>query len=502
MKMRTVGVLAGAAMMLTSLTVWSVTPAGGFGDRVVDSARSDGFGVDGPTAALTPWKFESGNTLVVEGRLGHHTLASSKDSETFMLLNVKAPDVASAATSAQVNLAIAIDRSGSMSGRKLQNAIEAARGMVRRLRDGDVVSVIAYNSRSETLVPSTTINASSRDEVVRRIAGISANGDTCISCAIESSMDALRSRDGMVKRMLLLSDGQATTGVRDLPGFRSLAERARAMGCSISSVGVDVDYNERVMSALALESNGRHYFVENSSGLSRIFDQELQSLVRTVATGGELRLELAPGVQVQQVYDRTFRREGNTLVVPMGAFTQGDQKTLLVKVRVPRGAEGMRGIADVKLSYTDLVNGGLGASEGKLLASLSSDESQLPALDPLVAGRVGRAETASTLREANQLFAGGNIQSARAKLSKKRDDIRRRRGAFASRAPAKRKAELDDDFDRQLAALGDAEDGFAAPPPAAASPGAPLVRARPANESRSGKAQQKRNQSAADAFAF
>ena len=51
-------------------------------------------------------------------------------------------------------------------------------------------------------------------------------------------MNAISGRDGMVKRMLLLSDGEATSGVRDVPGFRRIATRARDMGCTISTVGV------------------------------------------------------------------------------------------------------------------------------------------------------------------------------------------------------------------------------------------------------------------------
>ena len=146
-------------------------------------------------------------------------------------------------------------------------------------------------------------------------------------------MDNLRGRRGMVNRMLLLSDGEATAGIRNVDGFRRIALRARDMGCSISAVGVDVNYNERIMSALAQASNGRHYFVENAAGLQSVFDREIASLSNTVANGAELRIDLAPGVALSQVYDRTFRREGNTLVVPVGSFTAGEEKTVLVRVR-------------------------------------------------------------------------------------------------------------------------------------------------------------------------
>jgi len=505
MRIKTVGWLAAAAMTLTSLTVWSVTPSGGFTERLRGDAQQ--VGLDAPDVTIDSWKFSDGTTLKVEGRLGHATLAADKDNETYLYLNVNAPADVRGTVSTPVNLAIVIDRSGSMRGKRLDNAIEAARGMVRRLRDGDMVSVITYDTRAETLVNATTIDASSRESIASQLGGITPGGDTCISCALEAGMDALRGRDGMIQRMLLLSDGEATAGVRDVPGFRRIAERARDMGCTISSVGVDVNYNERIMTAIALEANGRHYFVESDSSLPAIFEQELQSLVRTVATNAEMRVELAPGVQLLQVFDRAFRREGNGVVVPMGSFTAADNKTVLAKVRLPRGADGHRAVANVSFTFDDLAAGGKGQCNGALQAKLSADASQLSPLDPLVGGRVGRAETAATLREANQLFAAGKVTAATAKLEKKRAELDNRRRDFAPRAAPTRQVELEEDFDRQLAALDDASSGFATPPPAepfgsgASAPAGPATVAAP-QQTRKGRAQVRHNASEAADLAF
>jgi len=498
MRIKTVAGLAATAMMTTSLTVWSVTPPGGFGDRVSEQAQAAA--LDAPTIEVDTWKFQSGGTLVVEGRLGHQTLAAQRDNETFLFVDVAAPADAKAVTPAPVNLAIVIDKSGSMNDGRLEHAVEAARGMIRRLRDGDVVSVVTYNTQATTLVSPTTIDASARQRVSDQLSDIAAGGDTCISCGIEAGMDALRGRDGMVQRMLLLSDGKATDGVRDLAGFERIAERARDMGCAISSLGIDVGYNERIMSTIALSSNGRHYFVENESSLPTIFDRELDSLVSTVATNAELQVDLAPGVQVLQVFDRAFRREGNRLVVPMGSFAASDDKTLLVKVRLPRSAEGSRPVADVSLAFDDLVQGKAGTCSGGLRANLSSDPSQISTLDPLVGGRLGRVETAAALRDANKLFAERKFADAKAKLDKTRSRLRSERSVLAKRAPKPRQAELERDFDRQLAALDDASDGFATPPPAAEPVGATGSAAAPA--SRAGAVQVRRNEEQAADLAF
>jgi Ca-activated chloride channel family protein len=358
-----------------------------------------------------------------------------------------------------------------------------------------VVSVVTYNQNAETVVAPTTVDSFGRDRVMAALSRISAQGDTCISCGIDEGMAQLRQRSGMVDRILLLSDGQATTGVRDPEGFRAIGSRIRSMGASISSVGVDVEYNERVMNTLAIESNGRHYFVEHASDLPRVFDEELDTLVKSVAKNTEVSVELAPGVEVERVFDRTFRREGRRLIVPMGGFSAAEEKTLLVSLRVPRGATGERPIADVHMTYDDLTAGGVlgapGDCRGKLSALLVGDENDASELDSIVSARMLRSQTAAALTEANDLFTQGRSREARDKLATRLDSLKKQRRETLARAPAPARAKVAADLDRQSAALGEANAGFATPP-AASSPA----------EARKGQAQVRKNSVKALDMAF
>jgi Ca-activated chloride channel family protein len=493
MKVKTLGVLAACGMVLTSFSVWSLTS-----DKVEKLApapeETSPLGTEekvGGSSTDTP-NFEQKGALELAGRLGHAWLRADAPGETFVLANVSAPTSTSGSAN-PVNLAVVIDRSGSMKGKRIANAIDAARGMVRRLRDGDVVSVIAYDSVTETLVPSTTIDASSRSRVESIISGITAKGETCISCGIDAAMAALRSRSDMVKRILLLSDGEPTAGVRDISGFRNIAESARSMNCPISSIGVDVDYNERLLSALALDSNGRHYFAENDSEVSRAFESELSSLVQTVARDAEVEMDFGPGVEVVKVFDRTYRRDGSRLVVPLGAFTTGEQKTVLVKVRVPRGAEGARPIANVKLAW----NGSEGGRRENLLGSLATRltfaEDKPAPLDTVIATRLDRTETADTLEAANDVFKTGDVAGARRRLQRQISELQEKKKAVALSAPSPARDGLTKDIASQEAELDKADKRFEAAPSAAPPGQAP-------QESRAGKAAPKRNTEAANPF--
>ena len=411
-----------------------------------------------------------------------------------------------------MNLGIVIDRSGSMKGERIAHAMDAASVAVERMRDGDTVSVVAFDTRSEVIVAPTVVGPDNRRSIESRIRSIRLGGDTCISCGLEAAMHELMSAhkpaDG-VSRMLLLSDGATNSGIRDIPGLRNLAARMRDRGCTITTIGVDVDFDEKLMAAIANEANGRHYFVRNASGLSNIFTQEFDSLVSSVAGDGELVVTLAPGVEVEQVFDRAFRREGDKLIIPFGSVSKGQQKTVLLKLRLPVGSVGQKPVADLKLAYRDL---GLknDASCGGALALDVREGSSDPSLDPFVAARLERSRTAETLTQVNRLVETGRIDEARVQLAGRRAELKKAETLalaqpFADKAPRAARA-LNRDFEEQLGAVSSAEgfgNGKAANGPSGSSggrPSAPMAAPPPASPASKGSVRD--NQQAASDLAF
>jgi Ca-activated chloride channel homolog len=488
MKAPKVALLTLAGMIFTSFSVYSLTPPPGTGpigedSSIIGSGSEDiGGGSSGSTELA---RFTSGSTLMIEGRMGHAKVRSStRGGESFVMLEVRGTEAAEARSTTPANLALVIDRSGSMKGTRLRNAINAASAAVEQLKEGDRVSVIAFDSNTSVIVPPTTIGVSTREQVIASIRGITLGGDTCISCGIEEgSLQLERSALDSVNRMIVLSDGDATKGVRDLPGFRSISQRARDRGISITTIGVDTAYNEKILSAIAEESNGRHYFVENDAALSKVFAAEAESLTTTVASGAEVTIELAPGVELDRVFDRSFRRSGNRISVPLGSFSGGEVKTVLLKVRIPSQQEGTTLVADVNMTYRDLVADSAGRCDGKLAVEVTGDASLASDLDPIVAGRVQRSETAAVLKEANTLFDQGKREEARQRVAAQASSLASAAVKAKSAAPADRAAEVSGDFDKQIAAIGRASSGFATPPPAA-RPGGGSVAADPAPATR------------------
>jgi Ca-activated chloride channel family protein len=512
MKLRTLALWAALGMATSTAAALAIpapaAPAwpssGGAGGATAD-----------PVVAVAS-RFTAGQTLMMDGRLGHAALAhatagASGPAETFLLASVTGADSPGAAA-APLNLAIVIDRSGSMKGARIANAIEAAVGIVERMRDEDHVTVVAFDTTAQVIVPLSSAGGASRPFVEAAIRNIRLGADTCLSCGLQTAMAELSSSSSSardhVDRMILLSDGEANQGVKDVVGLRAMAGRMRDRGTSITTMGVDVDFDEKVMAAIASESNGRHYFVPNAAALPSIFEQEFDSLLATVARDSELEVHLAPGVEAVQVFDRSFRREGSAVMVPFGTFSAKQEKTVLMKLRVPADRDGSVAVASMKLRYRDLIQRTDGTCEGDLALLVTDEGHAQHDLDPFVAARVARSETAQALTTANALFEQGRVREAETVLATRRSTLHHA-AALASAvaqarpiAPTPRKASgaFADDFNGQLDAVGQAEQNFAPPPPQA--PGVAAAPAQAAEEKRAGKAATRQNQAAATQLSF
>jgi Ca-activated chloride channel family protein len=520
MKLKTTAILAACGIFLATAGAFAIPLA-----KTPGAASADPSSGGGTSPSITPSmtkgsRITMGDTLLVDARLGHASISKSSRGETYLFAQVTASDDKVApATATPMNLAVVIDRSGSMKGERIANAMNGAVAALERMRDGDTITVVSFDTSASVVVPPTRVSAGSRPSVEAAIRSIRLGGDTCISCGLEEGMRQLTQARGLgdadrIERMVLLSDGATNAGVRDLPGIRAMAGRMRGRGVTISTIGVDVDFDEKIMAAIATEANGHHYFVANASGLPSVFGQEFDDLLASVAKETELTIELAPGVEVAEVFDRSFRREGNKLIVPFGTFSAKQEKTVLVKLRVPTDRDGDESVADVKLAFRDLVKKTDGAINGALELAIKGDGTEQKDLDPFVAARLERSRTAQTLTEANKLFESGQVDQARAKLATRKDDLKKSESsalALASAAPAtaapRRAAKgLDRDFGDQLGAVDEAERSFAKAPAStggsalAAGPGDRF--AKPPPQTREGKAQVRANQEKASNFGF
>ena len=173
-----------------------------------------------------------------------------------------------------VALMIAIDRSGSMDGTKLEMAKDAARAAVELLGPQDQVGVIAFDTEAREIV--RLQSASNRSRIQREIGRITVGGGTDVYPALEASYLDLVATRARVKHVILLTDGEAP-----YEGIPELVSQMRADRISVSTVGVGSEADRTLLEMIADIGGGRTYYSRSASAIPQIFVQETNQVTRT-----------------------------------------------------------------------------------------------------------------------------------------------------------------------------------------------------------------------------
>ena len=257
-----------------------------------------------------------------------------------------------------LNLALVIDRSGSMSGDKIEKAREAALEAVRQLAPDDLVALIAYDSQVETLVPAQRVGDRRRLEAAIR--SIEATGNTALYGGVQRGAAELRRAledRRYINRIILLSDGQANVGPSSPEELGRLGASLMREGIVVSTIGLGLGFNEDLMTRLAQRSDGNTYFVENSEDLPRIFAAELGDVMSIVARRVVIEVEFPVGVRPLGFVGRDGAIRGQTAEVSLSQLYGGQEKFALIEVEVaPTKAGTRREIARARVSYEDPLN--------------------------------------------------------------------------------------------------------------------------------------------------
>jgi Ca-activated chloride channel family protein len=195
-------------------------------------------------------------------------------------------------------LALVVDRSGSMNGRPLTEALRCVEYIASRMTAADQLAVVVYDS--QVRVPRTLAPVTSLNEVTQAIAGIESGGSTDLFAGWEAGANQLEGgAENGISRVLLLSDGQANHGVVDMATIEQHCQRWLAKGVSTTTVGLGQGFNENLMVAMARAGGGQQYYGQTAEDLHDNFDEEFSLLHALCLRQLDLTLISGAGVIVE-----------------------------------------------------------------------------------------------------------------------------------------------------------------------------------------------------------
>ncbi|MGB0205265.1 MAG: vWA domain-containing protein [Neptuniibacter sp.] len=347
------------------------------------------------------------------------------------------------------NIAIVLDKSGSMQGEKLQRAKEAAVMAIKRLNGEDIVSVVSYDSRVNVIVPATKVT--DKKQIFSAINQIRANGNTALFAGVSKGAKELRKFLDLnkVNRVILLSDGLANVGPSTPNELGSLGLSLAKEGMSVTTIGLGLGYNEDLMTQLAGFSDGNHAFVENAEDLAKVFQYEFGDVLSVVAQGVEIIIHCHNEVKPLRVLGRDADIRGNKVFTRLNQIYSEQEKFIILEVEVPQQrAETRLKLVDVGVTYTDLFSQKRESIERYATVSFSESRQDVDeALDTETYESAAEQVANELNREAVELRDKGDIEGAKSILRRSADYLENLGESLASPKLLEQKAEALQDAD-------------------------------------------------------
>ncbi len=399
------------------------------------------------------------NQPAITARADRRLIRPHSHSKRFVLVQVTAPAAQRRRERLPVNLAFVLDRSGSMSGEKIDLARQTIVAALDQLDERDRFSVIAYDDQIEVVVASTRASAEARRMAVTRIRSIDARGSTNLSEGWFRGAEQVAGQlaaDG-VNRCLLMTDGLANSGITDSTELAKHGAELRARGVSTTTFGIGADFDEVLLQSIADAGGGHFYFVRDARTISDHITSEVGETLEVMARGVELELVAPAGLAIEAISPQATHGASDRTFVTLGDLVSEQVLDVVLRVTTPYGETGDSTGMVIGLRDRDGVLAAMGQSFGTdarvawTYADNAANDAQ--PRDAEVDRAVATQFAARARQEAVQRNRAGDFEGARRVLE-------------ATSKRIKRYAGRDDRMRALVRELLEEQDRFAAPMPA------------------------------------
>jgi len=349
-------------------------------------------------------------TLGLDLRLGNSQIPAS-GGEAWLQIGIQAKS-AQPAEIAPLNLALVIDRSGSMNTpEKMPYVKQSLLVFLRSLAANDIVAIVTYSDEAAVLVPARQVGDGAWIEAA--VGQIQPGGSTNLHAGlmagfaqVDRGFDVRRNN-----RVILLTDGIANRGGISPEQIAGDARQYNDKGIYLSTVGLGKEeFNDALLSKLATQGKGAYHFVDSAEEMDKVFRQDVSGLVQKAASDVALVFRPAPDVRLEALTGYEGTPPAGPLEIRQKDMGTGDSQVLLARLRIAPGPAGQRMLGTVKLRYTDLFS----QRAETLNLPVYADARELTSYEPLwdveVLRNVTIQRTAEALKEIDRLYKARRYQ--------------------------------------------------------------------------------------------
>lgn len=372
---------------------------------------------------LRPGKTDNGGPIQFSSMLDNNYYYDNNN--VYLYINLKTGVAENVKERSPLNIAIVIDKSGSMADKKkLEYVKKSVDYIIDQLGRDDYVSVVTYDDYVSVLQRSELVN--DKYDLRDKISKIQAGGYTNLSEGMFEGYDQVNRTyaRGYVNRVLLLTDGLANKGVTDRYKLADMVrDKNRRDGITISTFGVGNDFNENLMADIADYGKGNYYYINNSEDIPGIFAQELKGINNLMGQGTKVKVKFPTKyLALSKVFGYPYDVSGDEITVDLKDVFAEQDKSILIKFNVVKKIDSRLNF-ESELTYED-VN-----SDFKIIRE-TTDNSVEPAnnrdlytksSNETVAQNISVFEANDIMEQALREADNGNYDIAREKLKAGQD---------------------------------------------------------------------------------
>ena len=293
--------------------------------------------------------------LAVSGHLIQNKVLQGSEGTVGLNLTLQAAELPATDTyeARNVDMVIVLDRSGSMKGRKIEDARRAVLELLSSLSAEDRFALITYSDGVHIAAGLSSVTTTNRVRIASAVNTIRAGGGTNLGAGLQAGIDILISdtRHTNAAKVILISDGLANKGLTDIKALSNLVAVAVEKEFAVSTVGVGIDFNEHLMTAIADRGTGSYYYLENPAAFAEVFQKEFYNSQTAAVTGVKVQIPMKSGITLVDAAGYPITNQNGHLIFYPGNLRSGQTRKLFLTLKIPTDSQKTFEIDKIILSY-------------------------------------------------------------------------------------------------------------------------------------------------------